>query len=326
MNNVNIIGTGSYVPQKKVSNYELSKLVDTSDEWIVSRTGIKERRISTGENTSELAAKAALKALENSNLKPEDLDLIIVATITPDAFMPSTACLVQAEIGAVNALCFDITAACSGFLYGLDVATAMLKSGNKKTALVIGSETISKILDWKDRSTCILFGDGAGAAILNIGEDNNGISEFYSGSDGTKGEFLSTYAVPLINPFVESEATQNRSVVKMNGKEVFKFATRIMSQCIQNIIKNNKETLGNIKYIIPHQANFRIIEYTAKKLGINVDKFFMNLDRYGNTSSASIPIALDELNSQKLLKSGDKIILVGFGGGLTYASVLITWK
>ena len=325
MNKVKIIGTGSYVPPRKVSNYELSKLVDTSDEWIVSRTGIKERRISTGENTSELAAKAALKALKNSNIKPEDLDLIILATITPDAFMPSTACLVQAQIGAVNALCFDITAACSGFIYGLDVATAMLKSGNKKTALVIGSETISKILDWKDRSTCILFGDGAGAAVLKISEES-GISEFYSGSDGTKGEFLSTYAVPLKNPFVEPEATQNRSVVKMNGKEVFKFATRIMSECIRNVIKNNGETLDSIKYIIPHQANLRIIEYTAKKLEINIDKFFINLESYGNTSSASIPIALDELNSRGLLKSGDKIILVGFGGGLTYASVLITWK
>jgi 3-oxoacyl-[acyl-carrier-protein] synthase III len=325
MNNVKIIGTGSYVPPKKVSNDELSKLVDTSDEWIISRTGIKERRISTGENTSELAAKAALKALENSNVKPEDLDLIILATITPDAFMPSTACLVQAEIGAVNALCFDITAACSGFLYGLDVATAMLKSSNRKTALVIGAETISKILDWKDRSTCVLFGDGAGAAVLKISEDS-GISEFYSGSDGTKGEFLTTYAVSLKNPFVESVSTQNRSVVKMNGSEIFKFASRIMIECIQNIIRNNGEALSNIKYIIPHQANYRIIEYTAKKLGIDVEKFFMNLDRYGNTSSASIPMALDELNSLGHLKSGDKIILVGFGGGLTYASVLITWK
>ena len=324
MNNVKIIGTGSYIPQRKVNNIELSKLVDTNDEWIMSRTGIRERRISTGENTSELATNAALKAIKNSNITPEDLDLIILATITPDAFMPSTACLVQANIGAVNALCFDITAACSGFLYGLDIATAMLKCGKRKTALVIGAETLSKIVDWKDRNTCVLFGDGSGCAILRISEDS-GVSEFYSGSDGTKGEFLSTYAVPLKNPFVETESIQNRSVIKMNGSKVFKFASKIMSECIENIIKDNAESLDNIKYIIPHQANNRIIEYTAKKLGINIDKFFVNLEDHGNTSSASIPIALDELNSLGLLKSGDKIILVGFGGGLTYASVLITW-
>jgi len=324
MNNVKIIGTGSYIPQRKVNNDELSKLVDTNDEWIMSRTGIKERRISTGENTSELATKAALKALKNSNITPEDLDLIILATITPDAFMPSTACLVQANIGAVNALCFDISAACSGFIYGLDIATAMLKSGKRKTALVIGAETLSKIVDWKDRNTCVLFGDGSGCAILKISEES-GISEFYSGSDGTKGEFLTTYAVPLINPFVETESIQTKSLITMNGTKVFKFATKIMSECIENIIKDNGESLDNIKYIVPHQANNRIIEYTAKKLGINVDKFFVNLEDHGNTSSASVPIALDELNSLGLLKSGDKIILVGFGGGLTYASVLITW-
>jgi len=324
MNNVKIIGTGSYIPQRRVNNNELSKLVDTNDEWIMSRTGIKERRISTGENTSELATKAALKALENSNITPEDLDLIILATITPDAFMPSTACLVQANIGAVNALCFDISAACSGFIYGLDIATAMLKSGKRKTALVIGAETLSKIVDWKDRNTCVLFGDGSGSAILQISE-KSGISDFYSGSDGTKGEFLTTYAVPLKNPFVETEPIQNKSIITMNGTKVFKFATKIMSECIENVIKDNGESLDNIKYIVPHQANNRIIEYTAKKLGINVDKFFVNLEDHGNTSSASVPIALDELNSLGLLKSGDKIILVGFGGGLTYASVLITW-
>jgi 3-oxoacyl-[acyl-carrier-protein] synthase-3 len=200
----------------------------------------------------------------------------------------------------------------------------MLKSGKRKTALVIGAETLSKIVDWKDRNTCVLFGDGSGSAVLKISEDS-GISEFYNGSDGTKGEFLTTYAVPLQNPFVETECIENRSVIKMNGTKIFKFATKIMSECIENIIKDNGESLDNIKYIIPHQANNRIIEYTAKKLGINVDKFFVNLEDHGNTSSASVPIALDELNSLGLLKSGDKIILVGFGGGLTYASVLITW-
>lgn len=324
MNNVKIISTGSYTPQRKINNNELSKIVDTNDEWIVSRTGIKERRISTGENTSQLAAKSALKAIKNANLTPVDIDLIVLATITPDAFMPSTACLVQAKIGAVNALCFDITAACSGFLYGLEIATSMLKSGSRKTALVIGAETLSKIVDWKDRSTCVLFADGAGCAIIRISEDS-GISKFYNGSDGTKGEFLTTYAVPVQNPFVESECIENKSVIKMNGSEIFKFATRIMFECIENILKDNKECMDNIKYIVPHQANYRIIEHTAKKLEINVDKFFMNLDNHGNTSSASIPIALDELNCRGLLKSGDKIILVGFGGGLTYGSVLITW-
>lgn len=323
MNNVKIIGTGSYAPKNIVTNDDLSKLVDTSDEWISSRTGIKERRITEGEDTSSLAAKAALEAIKSSGVSPLDIELIIVATTSPDSFTPSTACLVQALIGADNAVCFDIAAACSGFIYAMNTAVQYIKCGTYKTALIIGAEVLSKILDWSDRSTCVLFGDGSGAAILKASDDN-GILAVHIGSDGKKAEFLKCPAAKVNNPFINNETVSN-SVVSMNGREIFKFASRVIPKSIGEVLKNTQFTLEDIKYIIPHQANMRIIETAAKKLEIDCGKFYMNVNRYGNTSAASIPIALDEMVKEGLLKKGDKVILVGFGGGLTFGSALIQW-
>lgn len=323
VNNVKIVCTGSYAPNKIVTNFDLSKLVDTSDEWISSRTGIKERRISEGEDTSAIASKAALRAIKAANINTMDIDLIIVATTSPDSFTPSTACLVQAEIGADNATCFDIAAACSGFIYALNTAVQFIKSGSVKTALIIGAEVLSKIIDWSDRSTCVLFGDGAGAAIL-AACDKNSVLSVYTGSEGKKSEFLNCPAVTVKNPFIK-ESIKTSNFISMNGKEIFRFATKVIPKGIEEVLKKSQYSLDDVKYIIPHQANMRIIEYVAKKLGIDCKKFYINLDKYGNTSAASIPIALDEMVKADLLSSGDKIILVGFGGGLTFGSALIEW-
>ncbi|MBU3206144.1 ketoacyl-ACP synthase III [Clostridium algidicarnis] len=324
MSEVKIIGTGSYMPKGITTNDDLSKWVDTSDEWISSRTGIKERRLSIGENTSELASKAAIKALENANMKAEDIELIIVATITGDSFTPSTACIVQENIGAFNAVAFDISAACSGFIFGLNTSYQFIKGGQMKNALVIGAEVLSKIVDFKDRNTCVLFGDGAGAAILKASKEQ-GILYNYIGSDGINGkESLNCPAVQVSNPYTKIEKKEE-SFITMNGKEVFRFAVKIIPKSIEKILEDTNNSLDDIKYIIPHQANLRIVEFAAKKLKVDIEKFYVNLDKYGNTSSASIPIALDEMNRKGLLKKGDKIILVGFGGGLTWGSTLIQW-
>ncbi|MCY6485284.1 ketoacyl-ACP synthase III [Clostridium aestuarii] len=323
MYEVKIVGTGSYAPSNIISNEDMSKVVDTNDEWIKSRTGIRERRISKEENTSQLSIEAAKRALDSANLKPEDVDLIVLATLTPDCFIPSTACLVQKEIKAVNATCFDISAACTGFIYALNIASQFIKTGQHKTALVIGAEVLSKVVDWKDRNTCVLFGDGAGAAILQRSNEKGIISE-YTGSDGSKGEHLECDAIPLRSFLVEEEEVTS-NFVSMNGREIFKFATHVMVECINKVLQDAECSLDDIKYIIPHQANMRIIEYVCKKLKIDKEKFFINLDRYGNTSGASIAIALDEAAQQGLFNKGDKIILVGFGGGLTYGAQLIQW-
>lgn len=324
MEEVSIIGVGSYVPEKVVSNDELSKLVDTSDEWISTRTGIKQRRISEGETTSDMATKAALRALEDSGVSAEEIDLIIVATITPDNFTPATACEVQARIGAVNASAFDISAACSGYIYAMNVAMQFIRTGQSKTALVIASEAMSKILDWNDRSTCVLFGDGAGAAVLR-NSNAKGIISIYAGSDGRLGDVLKCPAVPIDNPYVKEKNTTN-SVITMDGREVFKFAGKIIVDSIAKVLEGTDYTLEDIKYIVPHQANLRIIDYAAKKLGLKENKFYVNIHDYANTSAASIAIALDEMAKAGLLKAGDKIIAVGFGGGLTWGAALIEWQ
>jgi 3-oxoacyl-(acyl-carrier-protein) synthase III len=326
MNKVQVMGTGSYVPPKVVTNNDLSCIVDTSDEWISSRTGIKERRISEGENTSDMASKAALKAIENAGIKAEDIDLIIVGTATPDSFFPSTACIVQSNIKAVNATCFDISAACSGFIYGLDVATQFIRTGSSKTVLVIGAETLSKIINWEDRNTCVLFGDGASAAILKS-SDVEGILSIYRGSDGSKGKALVSYAIPVKNPYVSKEFLDKQLdvAIKMDGREVFKFAVKIITQGVEKLLEDANCSLEDIKYIVPHQANCRIIESAAKRLGVSEEKFYLNLSRFGNTSAASVGIALDDMVQQNLLQRGDKILLIGFGGGLTYGGLIIEW-
>lgn len=325
MEEVSIKAFGAYAPSRIVSNDDLSKIVETNDEWIVERTGIKERRISEGEDTSSIAVKAATKALERANLKGEDIDLIIVATITPDKFTPSVACLVQKEIQAENAMAFDVSAACSGFIFGLQAACSMMKvTENFKNALVIGVETLSKIMNWEDRSTCVLFGDGGGAVVLSKGEGNGGIREFYSKSLGKKGDCLVVEAMPVINPFIKDKNNDtNYQKIYMNGGEVFKFATKVIVESIKKILEKSSLTIDDIDYIVPHQANLRIIDYAVRKLKVDSSKFYTNLERYGNTSSASIPLALNEMYEKNLLKKGHKIILVGFGGGLTYGAVLI---
>ena len=323
MNEVQIIGTGSYAPLNIMTNQQLAEIVDTSDEWIVSMTGIKERHISQGENTSDLATKAALSALKDAGIKPEDIDLIILASTSPDQFVPATACIVQGNIGAVNAMAFDISAACTGFIFALNIAMQFLKTGNRKRALIIGAEVLSKIVDWTDRNTCILFGDGAGAAVLEAGT-KKGIISINSVSEGKKAKFLTCPTVDVTNTF--TSGTENfKAKIDMDGKEIFKFAVKTIASSISQILDENNCTLDNIKYVVCHQANFRIIDFVVRKLKADKDKFFVNLDRYGNTSAASIAIALDELNKNNLLKAGDKIILVGFGGGLTYGASLIEW-
>ncbi len=323
MDNVVIAGVGKYIPSKVVTNDMLSQIVDTNDEWITSRTGIKQRHITTGENTSDIASKAALNALANANIDALDIDLIIVATCTPDMFTPATACIVQKNIGAKNAFAFDLSAACSGFIYGINVAKSMMKQNNIKKSLVIGAETLSKALDWKDRSTCVLFGDGAGAAVLSLDEDE-GIIDVICNSKGSKWENLTIGAKDIDNPYVD-EVTIFNPYLQMNGGEIFKFATVTMVKLIKEILKQNNLTLDDIDYIVPHQANERIIQFAAKKLDISMDKFYININEYGNTSAASIPIAISEMEEKSLLKKGDKIIAVGFGAGLTSGACLIEW-
>ncbi|MGH4140511.1 beta-ketoacyl-ACP synthase III [Clostridium sp.] len=323
MNEVQIIGTGSYAPLNIMTNNQLSEIVDTSDEWIISRTGIKQRHISQGENTSDLATKAALEALKDANIKAEDIDLIILASTSPDQFVPATACIVQGNIGAVNAMAFDISAACTGFIFALNIAMQFLKTGNRKHALIIGAEVLSKIVDWTDRNTCILFGDGAGAAVLEAGSVR-GIISVDSASEGQKSHFLTCSTVDVKNTFTSGHE-DFKATISMDGKEIFKFAVNTIVKSINKILNDNNYTLEDIKYVVCHQANFRIIDFVVKRLKADKDKFFVNLDKYGNTSAASIAIALDEMNKTNLLTAGDKIILVGFGGGLTYGASLIEW-
>ncbi len=323
MNNVVIAGVGKYIPSNVVTNNMLSQIVETSDEWIVTRTGIKQRYITTEENTSDIASNAALKALEDANINALDIDLIIVATCTPDMFTPATACIVQKNIGAKNAFAFDLSAACSGFIYGINIAKSMMILNNIKNALIIGAETLSKAIDWEDRSTCVLFGDGAGAAVLSL-DERKGIIDVICKSKGAKWENLTIGAKNVNNPYVEKTSDIN-PYLQMNGGEIFKFATVEIVKLIQKILKDNNLNLDDIDYIIPHQANERIIQFAAKKLNVSIDKFYINIDKYGNTSAASIPIAISEMREKNLLKKGDKLIAVGFGAGLTSGACLIEW-
>ncbi len=317
-----IEGTGHSVPKVQVSNEDLAQYVDTTDEWISSRTGIKNRYISTGETATSLAIAAGRQALGEADIKAEEIDLIIVATMSPEYFMPSTACLVQGEIGAVNATCFDLTAACSGFLYALKVASQGIRCGDHKKALVIGSEVLSKTLDWKDRDTCVLFGDGAGAVVLSQ-SDGPGIINSYTGSDGKGAELLSLQAVQSKNMLHEAEATN--PYMEMKGREVYSFAIKIVPKSIHAVLEGTGYKVDDISWFVLHQANERIIDSVAKKMKVPDEKFYKNMATYGNTSAASIPIALSELAKSKKLSKGDLIVLVGFGGGLTWGATLVKW-
>ena len=313
--------TGSYVPGKIVTNDMLSQYVDTSDEWIRSRSGIEKRHFSEGENTSDIAAKAALDILENGNVNPLDIELIIVATVSPDYTTPSTACLVQSKIGAVNAVAFDLSAACSGFIFGISTADKFIKTGVYKNALVIGAEVLSKHLDFKDRSTCVLFGDGAGGVFLERAE-NGGILAEEIGSDGNRGMSL-ICAEKKASHIFNNEAEEEDNFLHMDGRAIFDFATRQTPKCILRLIEKSGICVEQLKYVIPHQANARIVEIISRKTKIPLQKFYMNIAEYSNTSAATIPIALNEMMKKELLHKGDYILMAGFGGGLTWGGLLI---
>ncbi|WIF96194.1 beta-ketoacyl-ACP synthase III [Caminicella sporogenes] len=326
MQSVGILGTGSCLPEKEITNFDLEKMVDTSNDWIVSRTGIHTRRIADDSTaTSDLATMAARKALKMANIKPEDLDLIIVATVTPDMAFPSTACIVQSNLGAANAAAFDLEAGCSGFLYGMTVGKQFIATGVYKYVLVIGAETLSKIMDWNDRNTCVLFGDGAGAVVLGPVEEGRGILSTYLGADGEKGKFLTQPAGGSRMPASIETVKQNLHYIKMDGSEVFKFAVRIMGDASKEALKLCNLNVEDVDYLVPHQANIRIILSAAKRLKLSMDKVYVNLDKYGNMSAASIPVALDEAVKQNKIRENDIVVLVGFGAGLTWGSCVVKW-
>ena len=322
MENAKIIGFGLYTPKNLVENERLQEFLETSDEWIRSRTGIERRYISLDENTSDLAVEASKKALNQAGLSAEEIDLIIVATVTPDNFTPSTACIVQDKLGAKNAWAFDINAACTGFIYALKLGRSLIRSGEAKNALIIGAETLSKALNWEDRGSCVLFGDGAGAIVLTSTEEDCGIKCVNVKSDGSKGDSLVIQGLPLNSPFKDGREV-SKNYINMNGREIFKFATKVMEESIVEILEKENIKIEDISAIIPHQANLRIIDYLVKRIGIPREKFVTNLQNYGNTSGASIPIALCESINEGNLKKGDNIIMVGFGGGLTWGAALI---
>lgn len=323
---VSIIGTGSYVPERVLSNAELEKLVDTTDIWITTRTGIKERRIAAeGEHTSHMAAKAAKRAMEQARVRASEIDLIIVATVTPDTFFPSTACHVQRILGAKNAACFDISAACSGFLYAIEVAQQFISNHACNTILVIGADKLSSIVNWEDRNTCVLFGDGAGAAILRYRAGSHGVITTYMGSDGNYGQILHMPGGGCALPVTKDNIDKKLNTLHMNGRETFKQAVTSMLAAAREALKRSGLTVEDLTCIIPHQANARIIEALAERLDLPLSKFHVNLDRYGNTSAAAVAIALDEANRTGRFKEGDYILMVVFGGGLTYASSVVQW-
>lgn len=321
-----IVAVGSYVPERVLSNKDLEKIVDTTDEWITIRTGIKERRLAADDEfTSDIASKAALLALERAQMKPEQLDLIIVATITPDMPFPSTACLVQRKIGARRAAAFDIEAACSGFIYGLEIGQQFIMSRTYDTVLVIGAEKLSSITDWSDRNTCVLFGDGAGAAILQNSPTSHGLLTACMGADGGKADLLSMPGGGSRCPATVESVTNRLHYLRMDGKETFKSAVNAMYQAARESLRRCEIDIKQIKLVIPHQANRRIIDAVAERLGAEPSQVFINLHKYGNTSAASVAIALDEAVSTGQIQHGDLILLVVFGAGLTWASAVIEW-
>lgn len=319
-----IKGTGSYLPKLTVSNDRLAEIMDTSDEWIRSRTGIGERHIAIEETTTSMSVEAAKRALADAGMDAEELDLIIVATVSGDHHFPSTACEVQSALGAKGAVAFDINAACSGFLFGLSMARAYFMSGMYQKALIIGAETLSKMMDWNDRSTCVLFGDGAGAAVVEASE--TGIMSMVQGSDGSRGMVLNCINRPTNNPFVKEYGKASfMDYTHMEGQEVYKFAVRTVPKAIEEVLLQANVTAGEVKYFVLHQANIRIIEAVAKRLGQPIEKFPTNLQKCGNISAGSVPILLDMIHKEGMLTEGDKIVLAGFGAGLTWGAALLSW-
>ena len=319
-----ICGSGSALPKLEVTNDDLSKIMDTSDEWIKSRTGICSRHLATDETLSSLAADAALQALEEAGIAPEELDMILAATLSADRLLPTLSCELQQRLGAGKAVAFDINAACSGFLFALQTADVYIKSGQYQKILVVGGEILSKLMDWEDRSTCVLFGDGAGAAVVRACEDGDrGLLCGRIGSDGRKASVLTCQARTMGNLLTGTKPEPG--YIAMEGQEVFKFAVKKVPECVESLLKSADTDMGEVKYLILHQANYRICESIAKRLKISMDKIPMNIDRYGNTSGATIPILLDELNRQGKLHRGDRVVLAGFGAGLTWGALLVEW-
>ena len=321
-----VIGTGSYLPEKVLNNFDLEKMVDTNNEWIVARTGIEERRIAAeNEFTSDMATKAAQRALEMAGVSAEEVDLIVMGTITADYPWPATACIVQANLGAKNAYAYDLSAACSGFLYALSAASDFLTSGHGKKALVIGAETMSRIVDWTDRNTCVLFGDGAGAILLEAQESESGVLSCHLHSDGNYRELLCQPGFGTKNPATVAGIEEKLPFLKMQGNEVYKVAVRSMTAVSKEALKANGMTSEDVTWFVPHQANLRILEAVTKRLKLVDEQCFINVNRYGNTSGATIPVALDEIYRQGQFKDGDLILMAAFGGGFTWGASIIRW-
>jgi len=325
---IGIAGTGSYLPERVMTNADLESMVETSDEWIRTRTGIRERRIAgDDEATSDMATQAALKALESAGLAADEIDMIITATVTPDMFFPNTSCFVQKNIGASKASCFDVSAACSGFLYAVAVGRNMIAAGDAETILVIGAEKLSTITDWEDRSTCVLFGDGAGAVILRPETHGRGILSSVSGSDGNLAALLSIPGGGSRSPASEETLQQRLHFMKMSGNEVFKHAVRCMCDAVLRAVEHSGLTMEDVDWIVPHQANMRIIQAIGNRLGDKkLEKFCINLDRVGNMSAASIPVALDEYVRDGRIKKGNIVVMVAFGGGFTWGATVLEWS
>ena len=321
-----IIGVGCYLPEKTLTNQDLEKIVNTSDDWIIERTGIRTRHIAAPEQaTSDLSYEAALRALADAETKPEELDLIIVATETPDYKYPSTACLLQAKLGAKNAACFDLSAGCSGFVYALGISSQSIVSGLYKKILLVGAETLSRIINWTDRNTCVLFGDGAGAAVLGRVEEGYGVLAIDLGADGTGGEHLIQPAGGSRNPATHATVDAHDHTIHMNGREVFKFATRRMPNACKTILQKAGMNIDDVALLIPHQANRRIIENAITRQKIDRERVWVNIDRHGNMSAACIPVSLTEAQEAGRLHKGDNVMLVAFGAGLTWAGALVKW-
>ena len=321
-----IIGTGSYLPPKVLTNFDLEEKLDTSDEWITSRSGIRERRIVERDvATSDLGAQAALRALEIAGLSPEDLDLIITGTNTPDMFFPCTSCFIQAKIGATRATGLDVSAGCPSFIHTLSLADKFIKEDPRRKVMVLGAEVMSKVMDWKDRGTCVLFGDGAGAVILTGEEGKRGILSTHLHSDGSLWELLYMPGGGSANPSSGDTVDKNLHCLKMAGNQLFKVAVRAMAEVSQEAMQFNGLKSEDIDYMIPHQANIRIIEAAAKMINFPMEKVYLNIDRYGNTSAATIPIALDEINRERKLKAGNLILMCSFGTGVTWGGAVVRW-
>lgn len=321
-----ILGTGSAVPDRVLSNRDLERTLETTDEWIVSRTGIRERRVvADGETTSDLAVEAARQAMSMACVEPAEIDMIVVATVTPDMPFPATACLVQTRLGAFHAAALDVETACSGFLYALAIGSKFVETGSHRRVLVIGAETLSRITDWQDRSTCVLLGDGAGAVLLGPASDGTGILSTYLGADGRGAELLYQPAGGSRHPASHRTVDERMHFIRMNGREVFRFAVKIMGDAAKKALDQCGMTLEDVDYYVPHQANYRIIEASARWFGLPMDRVYVNIDRYGNTSAASVPVALHEAASLGRIKPGDVVLLVAFGGGLTWGAAVVRW-